>query len=91
MSTQPKILELNAFDMDASAGLDPGVAALVARRKRVFGPASMLFYARPLDLGRLVGAAELAIEAFPALLPLVQLRLGLLARGEALALRLLRG
>src|SRR5215510_8602204 len=52
MTAKRKILELNAFDMDAAEGLDPGVAALVARRKRVFGPASMLFYARPLNLVR---------------------------------------
>ena len=52
MTATHKILELNAFDMDAAEGLDPGVAALVARRKRVFGPTSMLFYARPLNLVR---------------------------------------
>ena len=52
MTAKRKILELNAFDMDAAEGLDPGVAALVTRRKRVFGPASMLFYARPLNLVR---------------------------------------
>lgn len=47
-----KILELNAFDMNAAAGLDPDTAKLVARRKRTFGPSSMLFYARPLNLVR---------------------------------------
>jgi 4-aminobutyrate aminotransferase-like enzyme len=52
MTAKRKILELNAFDMDAAEDLDPGVAALVARRKRVFGPTSMLFYARPLNLVR---------------------------------------
>jgi 4-aminobutyrate aminotransferase-like enzyme len=52
MTATPKILELNAFDMDAAAGLDPEVAELVARRRRAFGPASMLFYARPLHLVR---------------------------------------
>src|SRR5262245_48422008 len=52
MTAKRKILELNAFDMDAAEGLDSGVAALVARRKRVFGPGSMLFYARPLNLVR---------------------------------------
>jgi 4-aminobutyrate aminotransferase-like enzyme len=52
MTATRKILELNAFDMGAAAGLDPDVADLVARRRRVFGPASMLFYARPLNLVR---------------------------------------
>ena len=52
MTATRKILELNAFDMRAAAGLDPDVANLVARRRRVFGPASMLFYARPLNLVR---------------------------------------
>ena len=50
MTATRKILELNAFDMHATAGLDPDVANLVVRRRRVFGPASMLFYARPLNL-----------------------------------------
>lgn len=52
MTATPKILELNAFDMDDTAGLDPAVAELVARRKRTFGPTSMLFYERPLNLVR---------------------------------------
>ncbi len=52
MTATRKILELNAFDMNETAGLDPRVASLVARRKRVFGPTSMLFYARPLNLVR---------------------------------------
>ena len=52
MTATHKILELNAFDMRASASLDPDVANLVARRSRVFGPTSMLFYARPLNLLR---------------------------------------
>ena len=52
MTATRKILELNAFDMRAAAGLDPDVADLVARRGRAFGPASMLFYARPLNLVR---------------------------------------
>jgi 4-aminobutyrate aminotransferase-like enzyme len=52
MTATRKILELNAFDMDASSGLDPETADLVAHRRRVFGPTSMLFYARPLNLVR---------------------------------------
>ncbi len=52
MTATRKILELNAFDMQAAAGLDPETADLVARRRCVFGQASMLFYARPLNLVR---------------------------------------
>jgi 4-aminobutyrate aminotransferase-like enzyme len=52
MSTSEKILDLNAFDMKSASGLDPAVAALVARRRRAFGPTSMLFYKRPLNLVR---------------------------------------
>lgn len=52
MTTPQKILELNAFDMRATSGLDPAVADLIARRKRAFGPTSMLFYPRPLNLVR---------------------------------------
>jgi 4-aminobutyrate aminotransferase-like enzyme len=52
MTATRKILELNAFDMRAASGLDPDVANLVARRRRVFGPTSMLFYARPINLVR---------------------------------------
>jgi 4-aminobutyrate aminotransferase-like enzyme len=55
MTATRKILELNAFDMDAAGGLEPDVAELVARRKRTFGPTSMLFYARPLHLVRSEG------------------------------------
>lgn len=56
MSTTQKILELNAFDMRSGQGLDPAVEALVARRRRTFGPTSMLFYKRPLNLVRGEGA-----------------------------------
>ncbi len=56
MPTTQKILELNAFDMNANGELDPAVARLVARRKRTFGPTSMLFYKRPLNLVRGEGA-----------------------------------
>ena len=52
MTATHKILELNAFDMRASASLDPEVANLVVRRRRVSGPTSRLFYARPLNLVR---------------------------------------
>ena len=55
-ATPQKILELNAFDMRAATGLDPAVAELVARRRRTFGPTSMLFYKRPLNLVRGEGA-----------------------------------
>jgi 4-aminobutyrate aminotransferase-like enzyme len=49
LATQ-KILELNAFDMSSTSGLDPAAASLVARRRATFGPTSMLFYKRPLNL-----------------------------------------
>jgi len=52
MTATRKNLELNAFDMRSAAGLDPDVANLAARRRRVFGPTSLLFYARPLNLVR---------------------------------------
>lgn len=55
MSLQPKILELNAFDMRSTAGLDPETASLVDRRRRTFGPTSMLFYKRPLNVVRAEG------------------------------------
>jgi len=55
MSTQQKILELNAFDMRSTAGLDPETAGLVDRRRRTFGPTSMLFYKRPLNVVRAEG------------------------------------
>ncbi len=52
MTSTQKILELNAFDMRSPSGLDSATAELVARRRRTFGPTSMLFYARPLNLVR---------------------------------------
>lgn len=52
MAAPPKILELNAFDMDATRDLDARTADLVQRRKAAFGPTSMLFYDRPLNLVR---------------------------------------
>ncbi len=52
MTTKQKILELNAFDVRDAGSLDPETADLVRRRQRVFGPTSMLFYKRPLNLVR---------------------------------------
>lgn len=52
MTATQKILELNAFDMRKPEGLDPASANLVSRRARTFGPTSMLFYKRPLNLVR---------------------------------------
>ncbi|MBS0231950.1 MAG: aminotransferase class III-fold pyridoxal phosphate-dependent enzyme [Proteobacteria bacterium] len=52
MEATRKILELNAFDMNAAEGLAPEVTSLVRRRKETFGPTSMLFYERPLNLVR---------------------------------------
>ncbi|MFT3732000.1 MAG: aminotransferase class III-fold pyridoxal phosphate-dependent enzyme [Hyphomicrobium sp.] len=50
MEATKKILELNAFDMSSDKGLSPETANLVRRRKETFGPTSMLFYERPLNL-----------------------------------------
>ncbi|MBS0252276.1 MAG: aminotransferase class III-fold pyridoxal phosphate-dependent enzyme [Proteobacteria bacterium] len=52
MEVTKKILELNAFDMNAAAGLSPEVKALIGRRRATFGPTSMLFYEKPLNLVR---------------------------------------
>jgi 4-aminobutyrate aminotransferase-like enzyme len=52
MEATKKILELNAFDMNAADGLSPEVTSLVKRRKETFGSSSMLFYERPLNLVR---------------------------------------
>ncbi len=52
MSTPQKILELNAFNAGNGETLSPATAELVARRQSTFGPTSMLFYKRPLNLVR---------------------------------------
>lgn len=52
MEATKKILELNAFDMNADEGLSDEVKSLVKRRRETFGPTSMLFYDRPLNLVR---------------------------------------
>lgn len=52
MTKTQKILDLNAFDMAHPTDLDPAARALVERRKRTFGPTSMLFYKKPLNLVR---------------------------------------
>lgn len=49
--TKP-ILALNAFDMNAAAGLGGELAAGIARRARLFGAASVLFYDTPLEFVR---------------------------------------
>ena len=56
MSDSQKILELNAFNMAASGAQDPALASLLARRQKTFGPTSMLFYKKPLNLVRGDGA-----------------------------------
>jgi 4-aminobutyrate aminotransferase-like enzyme len=55
MTAPQKILELNAFDMRSTSGLDPQTARLVERRRQTFGPTSMLFYKRPLHVVRAEG------------------------------------
>ena len=62
MTGTQKILELNAFDMRETSGLDPATAELVARRQRVFGPTSMLFYNKPLNLVRAEGVWLIAAD-----------------------------
>jgi len=52
MEATRKILDLNAFDMNAADKLAPAATSLVKRRKQTFGPTSMLFYERPLNLVR---------------------------------------
>ncbi|WP_414653306.1 aminotransferase class III-fold pyridoxal phosphate-dependent enzyme [Hyphomicrobium sp.] len=52
MEATRKILDLNAFDMNAADKLAPEVTSLVKRRQQTFGPTSMLFYERPLNLVR---------------------------------------
>lgn len=55
MTTQ-QILDLNAFQPAEDAGLASDVAALVARRQRSFGAASVLFYQQPLHVVSAAGA-----------------------------------
>lgn len=50
MTLTQKILDLNAFDARAAGNLDPATANLIARRRETFGPTSMLFYKKPLNL-----------------------------------------
>ena len=45
-----QILSLNAFDGTASTDLDDDIDALVTRRQKSFGAASVLFYQRPLHI-----------------------------------------
>ncbi len=55
MSTQ-QILDLNAFQPADDTALADDVAALVARRERSFGAASVLFYQQPLHVVSASGA-----------------------------------
>lgn len=50
-----KILDLNAFDVTRAVGLEPAVAALVGRRRKAFGPTSVLFYEDPITVVRAEG------------------------------------
>ena len=56
-NAQPErqILDLNAFS-GATGAMAPDVAALVERRRRAFGAASVLFYDEPLRILRAEGA-----------------------------------
>ena len=56
MSATRKILDLNAFDMKGpTQGLSQETADLIRRRRATFGPTSMLFYRRPLNVVRAEG------------------------------------
>jgi 4-aminobutyrate aminotransferase-like enzyme len=50
-----QILDLNAFDVTAAAGLEAPLAAQVRRRAGLFGATSVLFYERPLEFLRAQG------------------------------------
>ncbi len=54
-SRELQILSLNAFD-GAGGSLAPDIAALVERRKKSYGAASVLFYEEPLKIVRAEGA-----------------------------------
>ncbi|MFD1704916.1 aspartate aminotransferase family protein [Methylopila henanensis] len=54
-----QILALNAFDAEAPGALPPATQALVERRRRTFGPTSVLFYDEPLHV---VAAEDVWIE-----------------------------
>jgi 4-aminobutyrate aminotransferase-like enzyme len=45
----------NAFDPETATDLDPGLAAMVARRQRVLGPSYKLFYEEPVHVVRAEG------------------------------------
>jgi len=49
------ILDLNAFDVAATANLDARLASSVRRRSGLFGAASVLFYDHPLEFVRAEG------------------------------------
>jgi 4-aminobutyrate aminotransferase-like enzyme len=51
-----QILALNAFREAEPGALDDDVAALVERRRKAFGAASVLFYRKPLKMVRAEGA-----------------------------------
>lgn len=57
-----EILALNAFGDRPAEGLDPEIAALVARRRRAFGAGSVLFYNEPLKMLRAEGATMYASD-----------------------------
>ncbi len=51
-----EILALNAFRETKGAALDKEIAALVRRRRKSFGAASVLFYDEPIKIVRAEGA-----------------------------------
>ncbi|MBM3481718.1 MAG: aminotransferase class III-fold pyridoxal phosphate-dependent enzyme [Alphaproteobacteria bacterium] len=55
-------LSLNAFEREAKAGLDAETKALLERRERNFGAASVLFYRAPLNIVAAEGAWMVAAD-----------------------------
>jgi 4-aminobutyrate aminotransferase-like enzyme len=60
--TTSDILALNAFDAGNAGRLAPDVASLIARRRKSFGAASVLFYRQPLQIVRGHGAILTAAD-----------------------------
>lgn len=59
---QASILSLNAFAPGDEEALSPDLKAMVARRKRSFGPSSILFYREPIHVASASGARITATD-----------------------------
>ena len=64
MSSDPQasILSLNAFAPGDEEALSPDLKAMVARRKKNFGPSSILFYREPIHVASASGARIIASD-----------------------------